>query len=281
MDYQAHLPTLLQTALTPAVLIGVTLWNSDKALSEAGAKALYQAIEHTAQDPKNSQATQALESFLDQYFSSNNGWFTFLASVFLLTTISLVIVLAVYTYRMSGLFVQLMTSGFVLQFIGNGFVVTFIVNYFILSQYRHLLGSFVADSTARNLSLVLLDLVTKVVLFIVLTALTYALFASLGNAFHGDVLSALGSVPITIREAILFRNLTSVYIYSLILSSFPIFVVVIVKLMIAGPNFSTFVRRILFWLPLKDKPIRVATCVFALLAATLSLIFSLLLWWAK
>ena len=49
MDQHGLVATLLQNALTPAVLIGVTLWNSDKALSEAGAKVLYQAIEHAAQ----------------------------------------------------------------------------------------------------------------------------------------------------------------------------------------------------------------------------------------
>jgi hypothetical protein len=281
MDQQGPVLTLLQNALTPAVLIGVTLWNSDKALSEAGAKALYQAIEHTTQNPRNSEVARALESFLDQFFSPRKGWATFLASVLVLTVVSLLIVLAVYTYRMSGLFDQLLTRGFLVQFIGNGLVVTFVVNCVVFSQYRHLLASFAADSTARNLGLVLLDLLAKAVLFIVLTALTYVLLATLGSAFRGDALAALGAVPITVREAVLFRNLTSVYIYSLILSSFPIFVVIVVKLMIASPAFSAFVQRLFFWLPLKDKPLRLATCAFAVFTGLFVLTFSLLLWWVR
>jgi hypothetical protein len=281
MDQQGPVLTLLQNALTPAVLIGVTLWNSDKALSEAGAKALYQAIEHTTQNPRTSEVARALESFLDQFFSPRKGWPTFLASVLVLTVVSLLIVLAVYTSRMSGLFDQLLTRGFIVQFIGNGLVVTFVVNCVVFSQYRHLLASFAVDSTARNLGLVLLDLLAKAVLFIALTAVTYVLLATLGDAFRGDALAALGAVPITVREAVLFRNLTSVYIYSLILSSFPVFVVIVVKLMIASPAFSAFVRKLFFWLPLKDKPLRLATCAFAVFTGLFVLVFSLLLWWVR
>lgn len=279
MDLPFSWPSLLQSAFVPVALVGVTFWNSDKAISEAGAKTLYQAIEHTAANPETSRIALAIEDFLGQWLSPRNGWPLFLCTVLVLTVVSLLIVLAAYTYRMSGLFQQLLTKGFLLQFLANGFVVTFLVNCFVFSQYRHLLDSFARGSTARNLAPILLDLVTKAVLFIGLTAVTYALFALFTNAFRGDLMSAMGAVPVTIRDAVLFRNLTSVYIYSLALSSFPVFIVVMIKLMVASPGFSRFVQALFFWLPMQDKPFRLASCVFALFAALLALVFSMLLWW--
>ena len=86
--------------------------------------------------------------------------------------------------------------------------------------------------------------------------------------------TAIRAVPITIREALYFRNLTSVYIYSLLLSSFPIYVAVLVKLLAVSPKFAKVTQRALFFFPIAEKPLRAAAIVFALFAGVFCLALS-------
>jgi hypothetical protein len=105
---------LLQTVLTPAILIGLTLWNSDKALSEEGARTLYVMIEQTVNDPEHSPIVDAINSFLDRYFSLQKSIARFYLNVFWLTAVSLGIFLSIYAYKMPGIRSQLFTAGFLI-----------------------------------------------------------------------------------------------------------------------------------------------------------------------
>lgn len=278
MDATSTFLAFLHNAFAPGALVLVALWESDRVISEDGAKTLYAAIDQTAQEPEKSRVAAVFETFLDEYFSPKQGWLRFLVWVFVLTALSLLIALGAYVYRMPDLYPQLLSKGFLSQFVGNGIVVTFAVNCIVLSQYRHLVASFAKDSALRNIGLIALDLVTKAVVFTVLTAIVYVLFTVWGGAFTGDVSTALHAVPVTIREALLFRNLTSVYIYSLALSSFPVFVVVLIKLLMSSEPLSQAFRKLLYWLPLRNKPLRAASIVLAVFLGALAVVFSLLLW---
>ena len=267
---------LVQTAVAPAILVGVALWNSDKVISEDGAKRLYGKIEQTSDNPSESPISAVIESFLNRYFSFNDGPWKFLVNVALLTTVSLLFFLAIYTYRTIGLFDQLFTRGFIRQFLGNGFVVTFIVNAFALFSYRFMVRLLVTGSIAVNLWIVLIDLILKILLFIVATGFTYVVLASVGDAFNGDWLAALHAVPITISQAIRFRNLTSVYMYSLVMSSFPIFVVIMIKILALEPRAAKMFAGLLYWLPFKFKPLRAISTVFAAFCGVLAVLTALL-----
>ena len=153
---------------------------------------------------------------------------------------------------------------------------TYAVNFFVLSTYRFLINSFVNDSISKNLLIVLADLTLKVLLFVTWTALTYVWFATIGNSFSGDPVTALKAVPITISEAMRFRNLTSVYMYSLVVSSFPIFVVVLIKILVVDHRAAKAVRSLLFWLPFKFKPLRTISTIFAIFCGVLALLTSVL-----
>jgi len=113
-------------------------------------------------------------------------------------------------------------------------------------------------------------------LFIVLTGVIYATFAVVTSAFGGNVLTALKSVPITIREAVLFHNLTAVYIYALPLSSFPIYLLLILKLFVLYPAFARAVQRVIFFLPIAEKPVRAAAIVFFVFAALVAGVMTVL-----
>jgi hypothetical protein len=270
------LQALLQTGVASAVLVGTTLWKSDKVISEDAAKLLYDKIEKTFVDPAQSPISETIERFLNRYFSFTDGIGKFIVNVFLLTAVSLLLFLSIYASRTIGLFGQLLSPGFILQFLGNGFVVTFIVNLLVLYSYRYLVTLLVSSSVLLNLLLVLADLTMKVLLFIVWTACTYVLFAAGGNAFGGDPIEALEAVPATILQAITFNDLTSVYMYSLVMSSFPIFVVVLIKVMVANPGAAKGVRTLLFCLPFKSKPLRAISSLLALFCGILALLASVL-----
>lgn len=276
METALYVTTLAQSVFAPALIVGL-FYGSDKLLSTAASKSIAEAIMDVAAQPKDSKWSAALQEFLAEHFPPRGNPGKFWFSVLLSTLVSLLIVLAIYSAQVSGLVGQLLTPGFLRQFIGNGLLITLLVNAFAYWQYRNLLQSFVSNSIARNLLWILADLCAKAILFIFLTAIIYCAFALTSRAFNGSVESALRAVPITVHDALFFRNLTSVYIYSLTLSSFPIFLAVIVKLFVLHPAFARASQRILFFLPLAEKPVRAAAIIFAFFSSLFCLILSVLL----
>lgn len=268
---------ILQTGVAPAIIVGIVLWNADKAISKAGAENLYKAIRQSADSPSESKVAAAIDGFLTRYFADRLGTVRFFRNVFVLTASSLLILLSIYAYKTPGMTSVLLTKGFLRQFIGNGFVVTFLVNCATFLAYPLLTQRISRSSVLQNCGFVALDIVGKATLFIILTAITYALFALFGSAFGGDVVRAVGAVSVTLSGAIRFNNLTSVYFYSVLISSFPIWVVILIQLMAKYPGLSRLVQLILFWLPFDTKPLRAISVVFAALAGLFAFTISVLL----
>ena len=271
MNIETSLVTIFQSGVLPTLVVGTVLWNSDKTISAAGAIILYKAIKGTAEDPSQSEVKKFIDAFLNKYFSLENGPITFTWNVLLLTMASLVFMLSIYTWNTPGLSGQLLSRGFLAQFFGNGFVVTFLVNCCIFMFYPFFSDQIAAGSPVRNLIIFFLDVMAKVALFTFLTAITYVLFAIVNGAFGGDPLLAISRVPITLFGAARFENLTAVYLYSVTISSFPIFVVILIKLMLIHPRLSRTIRSLLFWLPFETKPLRAISIVFALSSGVFAL----------
>jgi hypothetical protein len=275
MDSLKPLTDIFQSGVMPVLLLGIVLWNSDKVLSKNGAKALYSAIEQTAQKPSESEISNILESFLSKYFSLKNGLITFTFNVFLLTLTSLLCLLSIYAYKTQGLSERLLTEGFLTQFIGHGFVITLVINYFTFAAYPLFIRSFSSDSLACNLRTLFFEIFIKAGSFVLLTAFIYILFSFSRGSFGGSALLAIEAVPVTLISAVKFENLVSVYLYSLVISSFPIYVVILIKMMIVNKRFSMIVRGLLFWLPFETKPLRAVSTVFAIFTGMFSIMVSL------
>lgn len=262
---------LAQNLAAPALLLA-TFFGADSWISKDASKQLSDALSDAAQAPGDSKHVAAFREFLADNFGGSPSHR--LQSVFLITVISLLFFLSMYTARMTGLFDQLMSKGFLAQFIGNGLVIVFLINWFTYRHYLHLVSVLSERSVAQNAVWIALDLMTKVVLFCVLTAVIYVMFAMLFGSFHGDVGSALHAVPVTILGALKFENLTGVYVYSLALSATPIYVMVLLKLMANHPALARLVQRVVFVLA-RDKPIRAAAAFFAGTLAAFSLAMTL------
>lgn len=274
----------INASIASVIVICATFWKADDLiLSDSGAKVIYKSIKSTASDPDNSEISKIINEFIDGYFSAGNGYGRFFLNVMLLTLSSLVIMLSLYTAKTVGTFNLLFTRGFLSQFFGNGFVVTYLVNFFVFLSYPLVIRKVTMAHTRKSLYVLFLDIFIKVALFMLLTAVTYMFFADFYGSFSGSKLLALQSIPATLHLAIQFKNLTSVYLYSILLSSFPIFVVALINIMRTSEKLSTFIRQTLFWLPFEAKPIRAVSMVFALfvglfllvLVAVLSLIDSI------
>lgn len=276
MDALAYTTSLAQGLFAPALVV-MLFYKADGILSSGASKALTEAINDVTNKPTDSRWSRAIDEFLSENFPPKGNPGKFWLSVFVLTAVSLFFLLSIYASQMTSLVDQLLTKGFIQQFLGNGLVIVFIINALAYAQYRHLLGSFSADSLGKNLLWIFADFCAKAILFVVLTAIIYMAFALTTGAFTGSIESALRSVPITIRDALFFRNLTSVYIYSLLLSSFPIFVAIIVKLLILSPSFAKFAQRVLFFFPIAEKPLRASAIIFAAFSALFCLVMSIIL----
>jgi hypothetical protein len=263
-----YMKSLVASATAPALFVGIAFAN-DAVLSKSASETITAAIRGATSPGQSQQALAAVERALDQNFPSKGQPGTFLINVIALTLASLLCVLLLYCTKMPGLIDQLLTPGFLKQFVGNGILVTLAVNAVAYRQYRHLLSQLSQGSGFRSWLWVAADTCLKALLFIGLTALVYVAFALTTSAFRGDVGSALRAVPITIREALFFRNLTGVYIYSLALSSFPIYLAVIVQMFVLRPHFAAAVQKVIFFLPIAEKPVRAAALVFFLFSSLL------------
>ena len=135
--------------------------------------------------------------------------------------------LVLYIALTPGFAAQLMGGGpalgrFLRQVLTNGLPVVFAVNYvgfflFAWAVDRHPGG--------RGRALVLLvDLPMRVVLFIILHAVIYAVSADWFGSFGGSRLTALRVVAPTLAQSALFQNISGVYLYATLVSALPLYV---------------------------------------------------------
>lgn len=271
------LATVVASASTPLLFVGLAFTN-DVVFSKATSEAITNAIRNVAQDPAQSAVSQDVTRFLNEYFPRGQP-FRFWTYVFAMSLISMATVLAVYCTKMPDLVPQLLTRSFLQQLLFDGLVKVVLVNAFAYYCCHYLIQGFVAGSPARSVALLVADAFCKALLFIVLTAFIYALFAAAGSAFGGSVDSALRSVPVTLREAVLFHNLTGVYLYALPLSAFPIYLAIIIRLFVLYPAFARGVQKVIFFMPIAEKPFRAAALVFFVFASLSAVAMALLVAW--
>lgn len=270
--------TVLASGVTPLLFVGLAFSN-DVVFSKSTSEAITNAIKSVAQAPDQSQWSKDITSLLTEYFPPRGNPLRFWTYVFAASLASMASVLAVYCSKMPELIPQLWTRGFLHQFLFDGLLKVVLVNAFAYRYCHHLIQSFVAGSTIKNLAWLAADAFCKALLFVGLTTVIYMAYAYFSGAFGGDVLSAVKSVPITIREAVQFHNLTGVYIYALPLSAFPIYLAVIVKLFVLNPGFARSVQRVIFFMPIAEKPIRAAAIVFFVFASLFSMAMAILVAW--
>lgn len=159
----------------------------------------------------------------------------------------------------------------------NGFVTVFAVGYVAAAVMGPLVSRVAAAGPAGVLRFILFDLAVKLAALVLVTAASFVLFARLYGSFGGSWRTALSVIPETLALALRVGTLASIYVYAALLSGFPLFVVLLIKLSGRYAAFPAFWRRLARLVPLDEKPVRYFGILLAIFAAVVAVVASLVL----
>jgi hypothetical protein len=244
-----------------AGLIILFFWKADDLISKSGKEILEKYIGPTIFDLDRSEVRAILGGVLKNYFSGRLPFRRFVINVATLTLVSMIVVFAMYASSVQGFMSQLYTDPYALsvfakQFVLDGFVVAFVVNYICFSVHGVVADKAQKLASDHGILLVAADVIAKISLFMLMTVISYAAFAYVSGSFGGNVGSAVDAAIPTIQMGLRFENLTSVYIYSVAISSMPIFLVALINILASHPTFARIVANAFFWLPFEGRPMR-------------------------
>lgn len=251
----------LWTSFGTILIVAGFFWGGDDLISDEGSELISSAISYRIDNPKEILKNPET-NLMDKFFSRNVPTMKFVRNVALVSIVSISILLFIYIYTVKGLAAQLITEKFALyyfsrQIIFDGLPTVFIVNFISFNIYA---GRTTEGREVSFASLVI-DIVVKLITFLICTVFIYIFFTIFLHSDNNNITLALHSIGITLREAIFFHNLTSVYLYSVAISSLPIFMMFLIYYMANHPMFASAVHTAFFWLPFKKKPIRALSIV--------------------
>jgi hypothetical protein len=257
-------------AVGAVAILVTTFWKGDDLISSDGRKLIAARINGVIAAPGEAAA---IEEMVRAYFSGRLPAVRFAANVMLFTISSMLLLLVIYIALTPNFLTSLINdpmqrSALFSQFFIDGLTKTFVANYVGFSIYSYR-SERVDFDPAKSL---FIDVVIKVVVFIALTAAIYVAYANVTGAFAGKTATALAAVGPTILLAAKFKNLTAVYLYSLAISSLPLYLAALARALSDYPRFAAVIGSLFFWLPFQDKPVRalatVLGCLFAVFAVT-------------
>lgn len=264
-------------ALVIFTVLASFLWEWDRKILDAIAKILAADIDKTK--PDGAYAEQATKGLLSSIVGSDVSILSLASQTLMQTLVSLVVIFVFYLMITEGFAAQLWDDGvarslLLQQFWSSALLIVLVVNYLSLSLLSLFRDSIVKSSPFQCLMCIILDLVFKFIIFVILTATVYVLFAWLRGSFGGDPDAAIASLPDTIQYALGFRNLSGVYVYSILVSGFPLFIILLMKLGVTSRLFAHLWSRVARLLPIENKPIRFLGIMLAVFAASCGLICS-------
>lgn len=255
----------------------VTLWNADKLIwSKAGAADLQDRLFN----PELGRTASLW--LLKPFLSHDEPALKFLRRVLVISAISVLMLLFVYSARVPELLVQVRTRDgvsltwgpIIRHILLNGLTVVFTVNYVSYSLYPWTITWLEKDVTAVRAVLVsIFDIILRISLYFVSSAIVYSLFAKYFGSFGGSVETAVSSTFTTFLYSVSLGNMAGVYFYAAIVGAFPIYTLAIARAFTSEGRIGTALRYVFFLLPFSSKPIRSAAVtvgVFILVSVFLS-----------
>jgi hypothetical protein len=183
----------------------------------------------------------------------------------LLSLASLVPLLILFVATTPGFGSVLLDGGpalglFLRQVLLNGLTLVFVVNYVALFLYALLEAR---PPEAWDSGVVpLIDMAVRLVVFVLVHAIVYAVSAQWFGSFGGSPSTALAVVAPTLARSALFENLSGVYLYATLASAIPLYAAAIGRSRRLGP----LARR----LPGRSGPVLIAAGLFALFVLALT-----------
>ena len=244
-------------------LIATAFWQADNFIGETARRDIVSHLYNAMDNPNKSVATKRIMQFYDHYLSPKLPWSHFLFNVLIFTSISMFTLLLLYLAQLNIHVFEYFTPGtestaFWTAFFMDGFLKVFLVNYIAFSIGHYFLHRLKSFRVWVWLMAIVVDIFLKIVLFLLLTIISYYFFARLGLRFSGNTSEAINSVMPTLMHGLPFNNLSAVYLYSISISSLPLYVILTMIILANKPNWRMGIDKIFYWLPLSEHPIRLA-----------------------
>lgn len=247
-------------------------WKGEEALSPALIQWLAQRLQEARVAKPSKEWPQIFGRVFDRIFGVDALRARFILCALLASVLSVSFFFVTYVLRDPYFADSLINDPFqraavARQLITTSLIVNFVVDYLCLAYCREVVAQMELSPSLWRLPIYLLkDLGLKVGLFILAIGFVYTSFAS-GGSFGGDFRAALTAVPATLWGGLLFENLSCVYIYSSLLSSFWLWAYMLSWLTFAVAVRTPAALKALQWaLPLEEHPVR----SLGLVAATIS-----------
>jgi len=262
------------------MLLASLLWRWDERILDTLAKTLAADIERRAPDPHATQ--QAAADLLSSMVGREVGLLSLALEALSHTVVSLAVVFAFYLMNNYAFAVQLWDDGLarallINQFIFTGLLVVFLATYASLAVTAYFRHEIARSGPWQLAAFIAFDILFKLAVFSVLTAAVYVAFARIQGSFGGDVRTAVTVVPETIRYALTFQGLAGVYVYAVLISGFPLFIILVMKLAVGSRVFARSWPRVARLLPIENKPFRFLGIMLATFVAASGLACSLAL----
>ncbi|MEM9311509.1 MAG: hypothetical protein AAGA34_08685 [Pseudomonadota bacterium] len=250
------------------VLIMMTMfWGADSFISKQGRERLVGVISNYEKGGFQRVLPDVLK-VIRRYFPGRHALGTYLPNVLLLSALSLAAVNFVYWTNTGGFQNQFATGAstrvFLSQLVFDGLLKVFIVNWIAMLAYESYITRIASFGLVGCMGLVMMDVVLRLGLFLLVSAVIWSGFVAIFGSFQGDFQSAYEALPQTVRGATSFGNLTGTYIYANAIGALPMLLVVTLRILSLSPRITGFVRGALFWLPWREKPLRfllIVTCL--------------------
>lgn len=248
-------------------------WNADRFLSKAASERLSVALTkpRETRDDWDGEVLASTE-FLRRMIGPDLPISRFLFSVTVSTLVGIAVFLLLYFMAVPGFFQQMWDDAFargrVLRFVASyGLPVVFLCTYVSFFFQGLLLANLGRSSIPRLVFYMAFDILMRLVVFALVSAGIFWLFARFFGSFGGSTAAALRAVPETLRGGIRFENLAGVYFYAAVFSAFPLFILLAMKALGRSALLRSTWTRASWLLPVGEKPMRFCVLLVGLVLA--------------
>jgi len=210
---------------------------------------------------------------MEKHFNINMPFWRFARNTLIVSCLGLFPLLLLYIALTPGFGAMLLNNGlafsrFFRQVVTNGLPVVFAVNYVSFFLYAASVAKQPED--AAHARLLVIDLLARVIIFVLLHGLIYFVSADWFGSFGGDHWLALQVVGPTLVRSAFFENISGVYLYATLVSALPLYVTVIDRSLETGTGRPKLLWGLVYKLPGKLGPIVLALVLFAVFTLVLT-----------
>ena len=247
-------------------------WKGEEALSPALKQWLAQTLKSARVDAPSTEWPRIFGHVFDRIFGVDAFRIRFVLLAFLASLLSVAFFFGTYVLKNPAFGETLISDPFqrdavMRQLTAISLFVNFGVDYVCLAYCREVVAQMERSTRPARLPIYLLkDAGMKVGLFVLTTGFVYTSFAAEGS-FGGDFKAALVAVPETLWGGLKYENISCVYIYSSLLSSFWLWGYILSWFAFGIAVRAPGVVKALKWaLPIDEHPVRSLGLVASVIA---------------